>query len=237
MDESLSEFVDTEAAESEDFREWIEGTGDEDRYRLATILLNRQLTWRGVKNYDRCIAVRHDGVQKLIFEPEETRPGSEPTTVQRDLSGNEFEVDTDEDTRDDDIEGWDITKDWGSCVAHRYGRPQVKTYDGDHYVFVSTGWLFTETGRGNVIGGERADKLHRELEKGSNMRHNNVRAMWRQWHAYLGLERKPNRQIGGRDDTASQEMGFEPVTGLELRERPPKTGKERERLMSQGRLE
>lgn len=241
MPDSLRKFVDTDAASRDDFREWMEQEGDQHR-RIVTALLNRRVTWRGVQRYDRCVAVRHDGMDKLIFTVDNSRDKRKVSeTKQQDLFGNVKETDEKEEPdRGSKIEGYVAIKDWGSCFAHRYGLPQVKQYNDDHYVFIRTGWLFTERGRGNsLISGARADTLHDQLDKNNRSRNTNLRGQLRQWRSYLGLEATTdgNARLSRDESSPSQEMKFKQPDEMELHERPPKNSTEREHLMSEGRIQ
>lgn len=241
MPDSLRKFVDTDTADQHDFGTWLNQEGDQHQ-RTVTALLNRQTAWRGIQRNERCVGVRHDGVTKLIMSKSTPEPDESPETKQQDLFGNIQEAEENSDSnRNQTVDGYVAVKDWGSAFAHRYGLPIVKRYDDYHYVFVRTGWLFTERGRGDsVITGERADALHRELNKNQQSRNTNQRGQFRQWYSYLDLneEGNANTQLSGTARTGpSQEMLFEQPTEMELHERPPKNASEREYLMSEGDIQ
>lgn len=229
MQDPLRQFVDTDNATSYDFREWLLDSGTDDR--IATTLLNRQLTWRGTLLEDRCVAVRHDGVHKLIIAVDED------CSVQQTLAGQPLDDDS---GRRDSLGQYVVIQHMGTATAHRYGNSLVKRYDGDYYAFVRTGWLFTRDGSGSrVIAGNRADELHNTLDKNVLDRTPNQRAQLRQWQQYLrmgvGSADKPTTADLQRLQPA-QHMRFERPGRLELGERPPKNTSERDILMEGGRI-
>lgn len=230
MADSLRTFVNTDETMSYSFGEWIADPETDDR--LATTLLNRQLTWRGTQSNEHCVAVRHDDNPKLIITAREN--GS----VQQTLAGHAVNNDS---GRSDSVSGYVATRDMGSATAHRYGDPLVKRYDTDYYVFIRTGWLFTADGFGDrVITGSRATKLHNTLNKATMERITNQRAQLRQWQEYLkmGVGSASNPGTGELQQLeSSQRMQFERPDRLELDERPPKNATERDALMEGDRIE
>ena len=230
MNESLRKFVSADDGTRRRFGEWMQAEKTEER--IVATLLNRQLTWRGTQLNDRCVAVRHDGTHELIITV------SEPDSTQQTLTG---EVTKDDSRRGDSLGGYIVTRDMGTAIAHRYGHPLVKRYGDDFYVFIRTGWLFTDTGYGDhVVTGNRADELHNKLDKNNLERIPNQRAQLRQWRQYLGIG------VGSAPVPAvaefnrlqpTQSMRFEPPGRIELPERPPKNTSERDILMEGGRIE
>lgn len=230
MNESLQKYVTADDGTSYPFREWMQA--DETEERIVATLLNRQLTWRGTQLDDRCVAVRHDGTHKLIITV------NEPDSTQQTLTG---EMTEDDSRRGDSLGGYIVTRDMGTAIAHRYGHPLVKRYESDYYVFIRTGWLFTDTGYGDqVVTGNSADELHNKLDKNNMERTPNRRAQLRQWRQYLGLGvgSSPVPAVAEFDQLQpAQSMRFEPPGRIELPERPPKNTSERDILMEGGRIE
>ena len=230
MTESLRKFVNTDDATRYPFEEWMQA--EKTKERIVATLLNRQLTWRGTQLNDRCVAVRHDGTYKLIITV------NEPESTQQTLTG---ELTEDDSGRGDSLGGYTVSRDMGTAIAHRYGHPLVKRYGDDFYVFIRTGWLFTNTGYGDrVVTGTRADELHNKLDKNNMERTPNRRAQLRQWRQYLGIgvgsASVPTAAEFDRLQPA-QSMRFEPPGRIELPERPPKNTSERDILMEGGRIE
>jgi hypothetical protein len=230
MPDSLEKFVDTNEMESNDFEEWIDRE-DEQQHRRVISLLNRQVLWRGVQRHDRCACVRHEGQQKLIIVKEDSASQKPTETRQQELSGELRPEEEGTEESNQEYEGYVALKDWGSVYAHRYGRPVVKPYSEHYFVFVETGWLFTERGRGDaVITGDRADDLHNTLDKNTLSRNPNQKSQFRQWRSYLGLD----EGAGGHADipgARGQRMTFEESLNVQFRERPPKNSEEKDDLM------
>lgn len=231
MPDSLQKFVDTGEMECHDFEEWID-QGDGEYHRHVIALLNRQVLWRGVRRHDRCVCARHEGQHKLIITREDSTTQNPSETRQQELSGDLRPPAEGSEERNQEFGGYVAVKDWGSAYAHRYGRPVVKPY-GDHFfVFVETGWLFTQRGRGDaVITGDHADDLHNTLSKNLLSRNPNQKSQFRQWRSYLGLD----EGAGGHANipgTGGQRMTFEERINVKTRERPPKNSKERDKLMA-----
>lgn len=230
MESSLAQFVDVDAAQKHVFREWMLASGTDQRH-VAT-LLNKQLVWRGTQLNDRCVAVRHEYDHKLIITIEV------PSSTQQTLTGGTTDSDIE---RDGSLGSYNATKDMGTAIAHRYGHPSVKRYGDEYYAIIQTGWLFTESGEGDsVITGARADRLHNKLDKNNLERIPNKRAQLRQWQEYLkmGIESASTpaaMELGKLEP--SQSMRFVLPGRLELDERPPKNGAERDILMEGGQIE
>lgn len=230
MNESLRTFVSADDGVRCLFDEWMQA--EETKQRIVATLLNRQLTWRGTQLNDRCVAVRHNGTHKLIVTV------SDPDSTQQTLTGEEIEVDS---GRGDSLDGYTVTRNMGNAIAHRYGHPLVKQYGDDLYVFIQTGWLFTDTGYGDyVVTGSRADELHNKLDKNNLERTPNRRAQLRQWQQYIGIGvgSAPVPVAAEFDQLQpAQSMRFEPPGQIELPERPPKNTSERDILMEGDRIE
>lgn len=208
-----------------DFSEWLSGFGDSHKERrIPTILLNKQFVWRGTQIHDRCKAIRHNGSYKLII----TVDGHK--RVQSTLSG---EIPEPENAQTEKYESYTITRDMGLGVGHRYGYPQVKWYNSHAFVFLSTGWVFTENGRGeSLVKGNKASRLHDKLGKQRFGRTTNHRAEFRQWRQYLRLSEE--ERLKGEELAvlgSQQKIGVEPIQEFSLSERPPVDADERDTLM------
>ncbi|MDB9302194.1 hypothetical protein PN417_14775 [Halorubrum ezzemoulense] len=231
MPDSLVQFVNTDTSECHDFMEWMSQTGDQHNRRVIA-LLNRQVLWRGVRRHDRCVSIRHRGQHKLIIQRDIGVSQDTDETRQQELSGTLRPSEENDSEANQEFKGYVALKDWGTAYAHRYGMPVVKQYGDQYYVFVETGWLFTERGRGDsFISGDRADELHHQLDKNSLSRNPNQKSQFRQWRAYLGLDegRGGHASIPG---TGGQRMTFEDAIDVHPRERPPKNTEERDALMA-----
>lgn len=217
MEGTLLSFIDEDSIEKRDFGEWLDGVGKTDE--IAKRMFNRYLKKRGVEDYDSCKLVRHDYENRLIFR--------------HDPDEGDIEDDEPEQTF---VEGWKVTMERGSFIAHRYGLPQFRQYNGDFYVFVETGWMFSQRGRGNeIITGDLASELHDDLQSDGYYQHNNLKAQFRQWRSYLNLTEDPpqNKSLFGEEERDEpQAMYFSEIDDLELRKRPPKNTSERNELMS-----
>jgi hypothetical protein len=192
---------------------------------IITNLLNLQLIWRGFRLHDRCVPVCHEGRFKLIFTTDKER------YVQQSLTGDIIDPD---DAQTEEFEGYNITRDMGRGIAHRYGYPEIKWYDGNPFTFISTGWLFTKNGQGDVvIEGDNATELHHMLEKNNYDKIPNRRAQFRQWRQYLRLGSGDSEKLKGEELTRIEEgqrMKFRRPDGLELPVRPPATPDEQEAI-------
>lgn len=234
MPDSLEQFVDRDTAERSDFAAWARQDGDQ-HHRRVIGLLNRQVRWRGVQRHERCTSIYDgDGGHVLIITRPDTLTESPTQTRQQTLSGELEPTEGDSSEANLYYEGYVALKDWGSAYPHRYGRPIVKRYGDYHYVFVETGWVFTERGRGHSsIGGDRADELHKQLDKNTLSRNPNHKSQFRQWRTYLGLD-EGSEEHATIPGTGGQLMSFEEAIEVEFRERPPKNSAERKELMFPG---
>jgi hypothetical protein len=215
MPESLHPFVGIESVQSRTFDDWLET--EEEAPDITKRLFNRAIRSRAVERYEDCKMVRHRYENRLLFEHG------------RDGSGQQTD-----DMEKTKVEGWDVAMDWGAYTAHRYGNPVVKRYDGQFYAFIDTGWMFSRSGRGiNIIDGDLASELHNDLQSSGHGNPNNLKAQFRQWRAYLGMDESASseRSIEGDDP---QRLEFERESELELRKRPPKDTDERALLMQRG---
>lgn len=217
MEDSLLKFIETDSIKEQSFDQWLEDVEKADE--IAKRLFNRFLKKRGVENYDTCKLVRHDYENRLIFQH-----NPDKDSVEEDGPEQTF------------VEGWKVTMERGRSIAHRYGVPQFRQYDGDFYVFVETGWLFSRRGYGNdIISGDQASKLHDDLQSDGYHRPNNFKAQFRQWRSYLDLTEEPPQNQSLFDDEERdhpQAMYFSEIDDLEVRKRPPKDTSERNELMS-----
>lgn len=222
----LEAILDVDSVTEHRFDQWAfkdEGAPE----NIVTNLLNLQLIWRGIQLHDRCVAVRHQGRFKLIFTTERER------YVQETLAGDIIDPD---DAQIAKVEGYNITRDMGRGIAHRYGYPQVKWYDGTSFAFISTGWLFTNNGQGdNVLKGDVATQLHHSLEKNNYDKIPNRRAQFRQWRQYLRMGTGESETLKGEELTRipeGQRMRFHRPDGMELPVHPPATPEETEAIRS-----
>jgi len=217
MSDSLQEFVDVESIQSHPFDRWLQD--EEGISGIAKRLFNRAIRYRVVERYDACKMVRHQHENPLLFEHEKRQS--------EDDSPNKTKVG-----------GWDVAMDWGEYTAHRYSVPQVRRYQNQFHVFIDTGWMFSRSGRGvSIIDGDLASRLHDKLQSSGHYRPNNVKAQFRQWRAYLGMDEEiPSGQTarGDEPNLYPQWLGFDQEDGLELRVRPPKDTSERALLMERG---
>lgn len=220
---SVAELQNTEQC---DFRSLAFDTGDDDspERRLLTTLLNKRLLWRGTQLHDRCKAVYHDNNWKLIITLEEDE------LFQTSLSGEIIEPDN---AQIEKYEGYNITRNMGLGIGHRYGRPQFKWYDDRPYLVIDTGWLFTKNGKGNLIrDGQTATELHHNLKQQRYFRTTNERALFRQWRQYLrvGSQHQLTEMEASRLNR-NQYLTFREPDGFELRVRPPEDSDEQEAIM------
>jgi hypothetical protein len=215
MPDSLRPFVNAESVQSRPFDSWLES--EEAAPNIAKRLFNREIRRRAVDGYEGCRTVRHQYESRLLFKREGGESGGEDDSPGK--------------TR---VEGWDVAMDWGTYTAHRYATPVVKRYEDQFYVSIDTGWMFSRSGQStDIIKGDIASKLHDKLQSSGHYRPNNLKAQFRQWRAYLGMdEPAPLDEINIEED--SQRLEFEREEGLKLRVRPPKDGDERELLMQRG---
>lgn len=213
--DSLRPFIDGESVQSRPFGSWLES--EDTTPNVAKRLFNREIRRRAVDGYEDCRMVRHQYENRLLFKHGGERSGEDDDSPAK--------------TR---VEGWDVAMDWGAYTAHRYAAPVVKQYKEQFYVFIDTGWMFSRSGRGtDIVKGDTASKLHDKLQSSGHYRPNNLKAQFRQWRAYLGMDESPPlEETDIEDDT--QRVEFEHEDGLELRVRPPKDGTERELLMQRG---
>lgn len=215
MSDSLQQYVDMASVESRDFTEWVET--EENAPEIAKRLFNRAIRRRVVDNYDDCIMVRHRYETRLLFIHETEKSEEDEGTISK-----------------TQIDGWDVAMDWGGYVAHRYASPAVKQYEDQFYVIIDTGWLFSSSGRGtNILKGDVASRLHDQLQSSGHYRPNNLKAQFRQWRAYLGMDDTMD-SLAVDTDTDPQRLEFEREAGLKIRARPPKDGAERDLLMQRG---
>lgn len=229
LPDTLSKHLSIDDATKTGFETPLDEVDSEQQERIRKALLNRQLVWRGHHLNDQSTVVRHNGVHKLIMKRKQT--------VQQTL---EFE-DAEDIERTQKVKKYTATKDFSTAIAHRFGNPVVRSYGGDYYAFINTGWLFTRNGNGDqVITGDEASALHHKLSKNNLERTPNIRGQIRQWMTYLriGVEStsvpKP-AELEGLDQ--SQIMEFDRPSGLEMDVRPPETTDERDLLMEGGTIE
>lgn len=214
MEESLLRFVDEESIQRQEFDRWLR---EEGANATAKKLFNRYVRQRVVEDYDGCRMVRHQYENRLIFEHDPENDGDDGPSQTK-------------------VDGWVVTMERGKYVGHRYAAPQVRRYEDAFYVFVETGWLFSHTGRGNNIAdGDLASRLHDELQSDGYYRPNNLKAQFRQWRSYLGLdEGEFQTRVPSTGDGDPLSIGFTEVNELEIRKRPPKDTSERALLMERG---
>lgn len=222
--------LELDRGEELDFTEWAFDANEGPSRHLLTTLLNKRLLWRGVQLHDRCVAVRHRGEYKLIIKT------AEETAVQQTLTRDSVEVNPDP---VDEYEGYNIIRDMGRGVGHRYGHPQVRWYDDEPFVVIGIGWLFTRNGKGDsVITGDLATDLHHKLKQQTTYRTTNERAHFRQWRQYLRAGLQHGKQANSKKIEAlgrSQQFEFREAERFELPVRPAKNSTE-QRDIAEGRV-
>lgn len=228
LPEDLQAVLDVNRVKEHSFNQWaFENEGAPEN--IVTSLLNLQLIWRGVRLHDRCVPVRHDGKFKLIFTTARER------YVQETLSGEIIDPD---EAQTEKVENYTITRDMGRGIAHRYGYPQIKWYDGNPFAFISTGWLFTKNGQGDIVlEGDAASELHQLLKKNNYDKITNRRAQFRQWRQYLRMGEGNSETLKGEELTRIEEgqrMTFRRPEGLKLPLRPPATPEEQAAIRGDG---
>jgi hypothetical protein len=244
MSASLLRLIDTDSITQEDFEDWKK---DVPQFVVKN-LLTRAINKKAVEKYDSCRIVRHNYDNILIFQHHDIDDENEDESVQIELddvlTGDEDEsaasaedplsnISTDEETSEPSstkIEDRKVAMEWGTTIAHRYGLPEIKKYENQFYVFIETGWVFSEHGLGNrLINGDRAHELHTQLQKRQYHNPNNKKAQLRQWKKYLELEAPDNKQQRFSEQD-QQSMAFAPIEDLSLTERPPNTSSEHEAI-------
>jgi hypothetical protein len=244
MSASLLRLIDTDSITQQEFQEWKKDVSQ----LVVKNLLTRAIKKRAVEKYDSCRIVRHNYDNILIFQHHDIDDEDEGESVQIELddvlTGDEDESaasaedplsnrSTDEEPSEPSstkIEDRKVAMEWGTTIAHRYCLPEIKKYENQFYVFLETGWVFSEHGLGNrLIDGDRAHELHTQLQKRQYHNPNNMKAQLRQWKRYLELEAPDNKQQRFSEQD-QQSMAFAPIEDLSLTERPPNNSSEREAI-------